>query len=118
MRIAFAHRSIPDILNKLSVYTPRQLPATSSKIQIFITHRPPYKIGLSCSVENRGGAQEAYFFMISRMRAREITIHAPAEFQLHRRRRRDERFGEKIDNAPPSKKLLNLRPHRSHRDAR
>ena len=53
--------------------------------------------------------------MISRMRAREMTIHAPAEFQLHRRRRRDERFGEKIDKAP---KLLNLRPHRSHRDAR
>ena len=41
--------------------------------------------------------------MKSRMRAREMTIHAPAEFQLHRRRRRDERFGEKIDKAPPSK---------------
>ena len=35
-------------------------------------------------------------------------MHAPAEFQLHRRRRRDERFGEKIDKAPPSKTLLNF----------
>ena len=38
--------------------------------------------------------------MKSRMCALEMTKHAPAEFQLHRRRRRDERFGEKIDKAP------------------
>ena len=56
--------------------------------------------------------------MKSRMCALEMTIHAPAEFQLHQRRRRDERSGGKIDKASPSKKLLNLRPHRSHRDAR
>jgi hypothetical protein len=52
-------------------------------------------------------------------RAREMmTSSAPAEFQLHQRRQRDERFGEKTEKAPPSEKLLNLRPHRSHRDAR
>ena len=55
------------------------------------------------------------------MCALEMTTHAPAEFQLHRRRRRDERFGEKVDkllNLRQAPKLLNLRPHRSHRDAR
>ena len=36
--------------------------------------------------------------MKSRMCALEMTEHAPAEFQLHRPRRRDERFGEKIEN--------------------
>ena len=38
--------------------------------------------------------------MKSLMCALEMTEHAPAEFQLHRRRRRDERFGENIDKAP------------------
>ncbi len=51
---------------------------------------------------------------------RAMTSSAPTEFRLHRRRRRDEQFGEKIEKAaPPSEKqLLNLRLHRSHRDAR
>ena len=41
--------------------------------------------------------------MKSRMCAREMTMNGPAEFQLHRHRRRDERFGEKIENTPPKK---------------
>ena len=49
---------------------------------------------------------------------RAMTSSAPVEFQLHRRRRRDELFGEKIEKAPPSEKLLNFRPQRSHHDAR
>jgi hypothetical protein len=36
-----------------------------------------------------------------RARAREMMMNAPVESQLHRRRRRDERFGEKIENTPP-----------------
>ena len=53
--------------------------------------------------------------MKSRMCALEMTEHALAEFQLHRRRRRDERFGENIDKAP---KHLTFALTRSHRDAR
>ena len=48
--------------------------------------------------------------MKSRMCAREMTMNGPAEFQLHRRRRRDERFGEKIDKAPCcANKIYNYR---------
>ena len=57
--------------------------------------------------------------MKSRMCAREMTMNGPAEFQLHRHRRRDERFlAKKSKTRLPSKKLLNLLPDRSHRDAR
>ena len=56
--------------------------------------------------------------MKSLMCALEMTEHAPAEFQLHRRRRRDERFGEKIKNAPLYKSYLTfaLIAHTATRD--
>jgi len=41
--------------------------------------------------------------MKSRMCAREMTMNAIAEFLLHRRR--NERFGEKNENAPPTLQL-------------
>ena len=38
-----------------------------------------------------------------------MTMNAPAEFQLHRRRQRDEQFGENIENTPPSTKATQTR---------
>ena len=61
---------------------------------------------LTSSVARRSRVSGSSFFMKLGVRARAMTSSAPTEFQHHRRRRRDERFDERIENVDERERIL------------